>query len=93
MGVKRFAAAIAVACALLGSVAASGVGASVPARARVQGLVCQHALEPPARAMSITAVMRPVKGTRRMQLRFQLLEVVLKVSDVQFPHVVSRTCR
>jgi hypothetical protein len=72
MGVKRFAAASAVVCAL-GGVAASSVGASAPPRARVTGLVCQHGLDPPARAVSITAVMRPLRGTQRMQMRFQLL--------------------
>jgi CARDB len=72
MGVKRYAAVCAIVCAL-GGVAASSVGASKPPRARVTGLTCQHALDPPARAVSITAVMRPLHGTKRMQMRFQLL--------------------
>jgi CARDB len=71
--VKRFAGACAIICALGGGVAASTVRASTPPRARVTGLTCQHALDPPARAVSITAVMRPLPGTRRMQMRFQLL--------------------
>jgi hypothetical protein len=70
--VKRFAAVCVIGCAL-GGVAASTVAASTPPRARVTGLMCQHALDPPARAVSITAVMRPLRGTRRMQMRFQLL--------------------
>jgi hypothetical protein len=70
--VKRLAAACAVVCAV-GGVAASTVGASTPPRARVTGLMCQHALDPPARAVSITAVMRPLRGTQRMEMRFQLL--------------------
>lgn len=69
---KRFAAMCAIVCAV-GGVAASTVGASTPPRARVTGLTCQHALDPPARAVSVTAVMRPLRGTRRMQMRFQLL--------------------
>ncbi len=35
--------------------------------------MCQRALDPPARAVSITGVMRPVRGTKRMQLQFALL--------------------
>jgi hypothetical protein len=76
MGVKRFAVTGVVAACAVSTVAglgASAVGAATPPRARVQGLTCQHALDPPARAVSITAVMRPVRGTVRMQLRFQLL--------------------
>jgi hypothetical protein len=53
-------------------------GAPVPAtggaRAELRNLVCQHALDPPARAMNITAVMRPVAGTVRMAIRFGLLQ-------------------
>jgi hypothetical protein len=61
-------------CAVGGvaGVAASTGSASTPPRARVTGLMCQHALDPPARAVSITAVMRPLRGTQRMQMRFQL---------------------
>jgi hypothetical protein len=72
MGVKRFAAACAIVSAL-GAVAASTVSASTPPRARVSGLTCQHALDPAARAVSITAVMRPLRGTHHMRMRFQLL--------------------
>jgi hypothetical protein len=57
---------------VLGAVAASSVGASQP-RASLRAFVCQHALDPPARAVSVTAVMRPVSGTKHMRLRFQLL--------------------
>jgi hypothetical protein len=56
---------------LLGSVAAAG--AAAPPRTAVRGFVCQHALDPAARAVSIKAVMRPLSGTKKMQLRFQLL--------------------
>lgn len=44
-----------------------------PPRAALRDFVCQRALDPPARAISVTAVMRPVAGTRRMQLKFDLL--------------------
>ncbi|MHB8657259.1 MAG: CARDB domain-containing protein [Solirubrobacteraceae bacterium] len=60
-----------------GSAAAQAPGAAsegrAPAPARLTDYICQRALDPPARAMSITAVMRPMPGTRRLQLRFQLL--------------------
>jgi hypothetical protein len=35
--------------------------------------VCQKALDPPSRAVSVQSVMRPVSGTSKMQMRFQLL--------------------
>jgi hypothetical protein len=72
-GVKRFAAVLVVVGAAFGAVSASSVGASQSPRARVKGLVCQHALDPPARGVAITAVMRPVNGTIKMRVRFQLL--------------------
>jgi CARDB len=57
--------------ALLGSVASAG--AAAPPRASLRGFICQHALDPAARAVSVKAVMRPLTGTKKMQLRFQLL--------------------
>jgi hypothetical protein len=45
-----------------------------PMRARLRGFVCQHALDPPARAVSVQAVMRPVQGTTAMALKFDLLQ-------------------
>ena len=35
--------------------------------------VCQKALDPPARAVSVQSVMRPVTGTSKMQMKFELL--------------------
>jgi hypothetical protein len=52
------------------ALAASGV----PPRAAVRALVCQRALDPPARAVSVTAVMRPLAGTARLAVNFSLLE-------------------
>jgi hypothetical protein len=40
---------------------------------QLRSLVCQKALDPPARAVSIQAVMRPVTGTSKMQMKFELL--------------------
>lgn len=45
-----------------------------PPRAALTGVVCRRALDPPARVVSVTAVMRPVLGTRRMQVEFRLLQ-------------------
>ena len=39
---------------------------------QLRSFVCQKALDPPARAVSVQAVMRPVTGTSRMQMRFDL---------------------
>jgi hypothetical protein len=68
---KRFA-ITAAAMAVAGAVAAPAVDASQQ-RAQLRGLVCQRALDPPARGVAITAPMRPLTATRKMQLRFQLL--------------------
>lgn len=51
--------------------AVPAVGASAP-RASLRSLVCRHALDPGGREVGITAVMRPLHGTRKMAIRFQL---------------------
>jgi hypothetical protein len=62
------------ACLVLGvgttAVAVAAAGGGV---AQLQQQVCQKALDPPARAISVTAVMHPVTGTQHMELEFQLL--------------------
>ncbi|MGA2013963.1 MAG: hypothetical protein ABSH51_25995 [Solirubrobacteraceae bacterium] len=45
-----------------------------PPRAQLEGFVCQKALDPPSRAVGVESVMRPVTGTARMAIRFDLLE-------------------
>jgi CARDB len=55
----------------VGGAAAAALGASSP-RARLHHFVCQRALDPAARAVSVTAVMRPLPGTKKLELRFQL---------------------
>jgi len=45
-----------------------------PSRALLRSFVCERALDPPARAISITAVMRPLARTRRLQMSFTLLQ-------------------
>lgn len=56
------------------SVAVPLAGAAAPPRAVLTGQVCQTALDPAARAVSVTAVMRPVTGTQKLAVEFQLLE-------------------
>jgi CARDB len=63
-----FAALVALACASSIAVARAG-----QPRAELRGYVCHVALDPVNREISVNAVMRPVKGTKRMQLRFDLL--------------------
>jgi hypothetical protein len=59
-----------------GASAAPGAGAAAARlpRAQLIGALCQTALDPPARAVAVTAVMRPLPGTLKLQLEFQLLE-------------------
>ncbi len=53
---------------------ALGATASTPAEhAYLETFVCHRALESSKRLVSVTAVMRPLSGTRRMGIRFQLL--------------------
>ncbi len=70
---RRFVIIVAVLGAGALASAATVAGASTP-RAKLRGFVCQRALEPPRRVATITAVMRPLSGTQKMQLRFELLD-------------------
>jgi CARDB len=45
---------------------------ATPPRARLRSPVCVRALDAEARAVGITAVMRPVRGTRKLAMRFAL---------------------
>jgi hypothetical protein len=47
--------------------------AADPPRAALADFVCQRALDPPARAVSVQAVMRSLPGTQKLSVRFQLL--------------------
>lgn len=69
---KRLTLAMLLAGALAG-IAAAAVSARPAPRAVLRSPVCHRALDPSARSASITAVMRPLPGTRRMQMRFDLL--------------------
>lgn len=59
-------------CVVAGAFGTAVALAAAPASAQLRAFVCQKALDPPARAVSIQAVMRPVAGTSKMQLRFDL---------------------
>ena len=72
MGMRRFL-SICVAASVMGAGAAEATAATSPPRARLRNLVCQRALDPAGRAVAVTAVMRPINGTVKMALRFQLL--------------------
>jgi hypothetical protein len=63
---------LAISCVLAAGVIASSAVSASPPRTQLRSLQCVTALDPPSRAISITAVMRPVSGTSKMQLRFQL---------------------
>ncbi len=63
------------------SVVAAGLAAATTANAQAPGsfahlsrFLCQNALLPSQREISVAGVMRPVPGTQRMAMRFELLE-------------------
>lgn len=45
-----------------------------PPRYALTSFACQRALDPTGRSVSVRAVMRPVAGTRRLSIRFDLLQ-------------------
>lgn len=64
--------AIATAAALL--LGAAPAVAAVAPRSDLVQFACQRALDPAQRSVSVQAVMRPLAGTRRLAVRFDLLE-------------------
>ncbi len=75
MSSKRFLGiGAAAACALaVGSGPALGDSSPASPNDQLRSFVCQKALDPPARAVSVQAVMRPVTGTSKMQMKFELM--------------------
>ena len=63
---------ILIGCAAALTVFAGAAGATQLPRASLQGMVCQQATNPLDRAVAVTAVMRPLTGTRAMELKFLL---------------------
>jgi hypothetical protein len=51
---------------------AAGAATSAPPKDQLRSFVCQKALDPPTRSISIQAVMRPLTATASMQMRFDL---------------------
>jgi len=76
MSSKRLVAGAAVVCALAVGSGPALAQAAPPPNDQLRSFVCQKALDPPARAVSVQAVMRPVAGTSKMQMKFQLLRQV-----------------
>jgi hypothetical protein len=58
---------------LILALAGPAAAAAAPPRAALHGFLCQTALDPPARAVSVQSVMRPLPGTKKLSVRFQLL--------------------
>jgi hypothetical protein len=52
---------------------AAGTGAAAP-RAQLTRFACGQALDPGNRSVSVRAVMRPLAGTRRLAVKFELLQ-------------------
>lgn len=59
--------------AVLAASATASASSSPSPRDSLGSFVCQKALDPPSRAVSVQSVMRPVTGTAKMQMRFQLM--------------------
>ncbi len=66
-------AALAIAAAAVSAVPALAASSSPP-RSQLSGYACTHALDPGSRAIAIKATMRPLDGTRKMAMRFELLQ-------------------
>lgn len=59
-------------CGLLAAHATTAAAGDQP-RAQLRDFRCTRALDPPNRSIAVTAVMRPLAGTRHMALKFELL--------------------
>jgi hypothetical protein len=71
---RRFPVTVAIlAATALALVAAATAAADPQPRAELRGFACHRALDPPDRSVSLTAVMRPLAGTRHLSLKIDLL--------------------
>jgi CARDB len=61
------------ACAIACTAGSASAASVSPSLDQLRSFVCQKALDPPTRAISVQAVMRPVTGTAKMQMRFDLM--------------------
>jgi CARDB len=64
---------VAAVCSVAVSLGAAASAVAATPTDQLESFVCQKALDPPERAVSVQAVMRPVAGTERMQMRFELM--------------------
>jgi hypothetical protein len=77
MRLPRLCICVSVAAALSGAATAAAAAVPVtPPRAQLARFSCQTALDPDNRSIGIRAVMRPLTGTRRLAVRFDLLQRV-----------------
>jgi hypothetical protein len=60
--------------AVVAAAPVASVSAAAPPRSQLTGFSCTHVLDPGARAVAIKATMRPLTGTRKMAIRFELLQ-------------------
>ncbi len=70
---RLFEVGAAAACALALGAGPAAAGSTPLPLDQLRSFLCQKALDPPARAVSVQAVMRPVTGTSKMQMKFELL--------------------
>jgi CARDB protein len=73
MNVRRLVTGL-VAAAVVAAVPVASVSAAAPPRSQLTGFTCTRALDPGARAVAVQATMRPLVGTRKMAMRFELLQ-------------------
>jgi hypothetical protein len=74
MNVRRLVTGLATIAALAAVTVPSAGATSPPPRAQLAAFGCTHALDPGARAVAVKATMRPLTGTRKMAMRFELLQ-------------------
>jgi hypothetical protein len=74
MRVRRFVIGLAVVAVAATAVPLASGSAAVPPRSQLAGFACTHALDPGARSVGVDAVMRPLPGTRKLAIRFELLQ-------------------
>src|SRR5947209_7230844 len=65
---------LAIACMAVAAIAAGTSAVAAMPQAQLKDFDCQHAVDPPARGVQVTAVMRTLPGTRKLELRFDLLQ-------------------
>jgi hypothetical protein len=73
MKVRRFVIGLTAVGAVAAAPAALASGAAAP-RSQLSGFACTRSLDPGARAVAVKATMRPLTGTRKMAMRFELLQ-------------------